>query len=50
MNPYIAELLGTLVLVLLGSRSKSVRFRESAILLDYGFSAMKALRERRERS
>ncbi len=40
----------TLVLVLLGSRSKSVRFRESAILLDYGFSAMKALSERRERS
>jgi len=32
----------TLYLVLLGSRSRSSRFKESAILLDYGFNAMKA--------
>ena len=32
----------TLYLVLLGSRSMSSRFKESAILLDYGFNAMKA--------
>lgn len=36
----------TLYLVLLGSRSMSSRFKESAILLDYGFNAMKAFRER----
>ena len=35
----------TLYLVLLGSRSRSSRFKESAILLDYGFNAMKAFRE-----
>ena len=35
----------TLYLVLLGSRSRSSRFKESAILLDYGFNATKALRE-----
>ena len=33
----------TLYLVLLGSRSRSSRFKESAILLDYGFNVMKAL-------
>ena len=32
----------TLYLVLLGSRSYSSRFKESAILLDYGFNVMKA--------
>lgn len=32
----------TLYLVLLNSRSMSSRFKESAILLDYGFKAMKA--------
>ena len=36
----------TLFLVLLGSRSRSSRFKESAILFDYGFNAMKAYRER----
>ena len=35
----------TLCLVLLGSRSRQSRFTESAILLDYGFNAMKAYRE-----
>ena len=35
----------TLCLVLLGSRSRSSRFKESALLLDYGFNAMKAYRE-----
>lgn len=35
----------TLFLVLLGSRSRSSRFKESAILLDYGFNAMRAYRE-----
>lgn len=35
----------TLYLVLLGSRSMSSRFTESAILLDYGFNVMKAYRE-----
>ena len=35
----------TLYLVLLGSRSRSSRFKESALLLDYGFNAMKAYRE-----
>ena len=33
----------TLYLVLLNSRSMSSRFKESAILLDYGFNVMKAL-------
>ena len=32
----------TLYLVLLGSRGRSARFKESAILLDYGFNVMKA--------
>ena len=32
----------TLCLVLLGSPGRSARFRESAILLDYGFNVMKA--------
>lgn len=32
----------TLYLILLNSRSRSSRFNESAILLDYGFKAMKA--------
>ena len=36
----------TLFLVLLGSRSRSSRFKESAILLDYGFNAMRAYREK----
>ena len=36
----------TLFLVLLGSRSRSSRFKESAILFDYGFNAMKAYQER----
>lgn len=34
----------TLYLILLNSRSRSSRFNESAILLDYGFKAMKAVR------
>jgi D-alanyl-D-alanine carboxypeptidase len=34
----------TLVLILLNSRSRSSRFIESAILLDYGFRVMKAYR------
>lgn len=34
----------TLYLILLNSRSRSSRFNESAILLDYGFKAMKAFR------
>ena len=38
----------TLYLVLLGSRSKSSRFKESAILLDYGFNVMKTYRMRNE--
>ena len=33
----------TLYLVLLGSRTRSSRFKESAILLDYGFNVMKEL-------
>ena len=36
----------TLYLVLLGSRSRSSRFKESAILLDYGFNVMKAYCEK----
>ena len=36
----------TLYLVLLGSRSMTSRFKESAILLDYGFNVMKAYREK----
>ena len=36
----------TLCLVLLGSRSRSSRFKESAALLDYGFNAMRAYRDR----
>ncbi len=36
----------TLYLVLLNSRSRSSRFRESTILLDYGFNAMKAFHEK----
>jgi D-alanyl-D-alanine carboxypeptidase len=32
----------TLYLALLGSRSMSSRFKESAILLDYGFRVMQA--------
>ena len=36
----------TLYLVLLGSRSRSSRFKESEILLDYGFNVMKAYREK----
>ena len=35
----------TLYLVLLNSRSMSSRFKESAILLDYGFNVMKAYRK-----
>ena len=35
----------TLYLVLLGSRSRSSRFKESALLLDYGFNVMRAYRE-----
>lgn len=35
----------TLFLVLLNSRSKASRFKESAILFDYGFNAMKAYRD-----
>ena len=35
----------TLHLVLLGSRNRSSRFKESAVLLDYGFNVMKAYRE-----
>lgn len=34
----------TLYLILLNSRSRSSRFNESTILLDYGFKAMKAFR------
>jgi D-alanyl-D-alanine carboxypeptidase len=34
----------TLYLILLNSRSRSSRFNESVILLDYGFKAMKAFR------
>ncbi|MBR5394369.1 MAG: D-alanyl-D-alanine carboxypeptidase [Bacteroidaceae bacterium] len=33
----------TLYLVLLGSRNRASRFKETAILLDYGFNVMKAL-------
>lgn len=36
----------TLCLVLLGSRGRGLRFKESALLLDYGFNAMKAYREK----
>ena len=36
----------TLYLVLLNSRSMSSRFKESAILLDYGFNVMKAYKEK----
>lgn len=36
----------TLILVLLGSQGKVSRFRESAILFDYGFNVMKAYREK----
>lgn len=36
----------TLYLVLLNSRSRSSRFKESTILLDYGFNAMKAYYEK----
>lgn len=39
----------TLYLVLLGSRSMSSRFTESAILLDYGFNVMKTYRENTEK-
>ena len=39
----------TLFLVLLGSRSRSSRFKESAILFDYGFNVMKAYQELRIR-
>ena len=39
----------TLYLVLLGSRSYSSRFRESAILLDYGFNVMKTLEVKSEK-
>ena len=35
-----------LCLVLLNSRSMSTRFKESAMLLDYGFNVMKAYREK----
>ena len=35
----------TLYLVLLGSRSRSSRFKESALLLDYGFNVMRAYQE-----
>ena len=38
----------TLHLVLLGSRSRSSRFKESALLLDYGFNVMRAYRDNRE--
>lgn len=36
----------TLYLVLLGSRSRSSRFKESALLLDYGFHVMKAYQDK----
>ena len=36
----------TLYLVLLGSRSMTSRFKESAILLDYGFNVMEAYRQK----
>ena len=36
----------TLFLVLLGSRSRSSRFKESAVLLDYGFNVMKTYEAR----
>ena len=36
----------TLYLVLLGSRSMSSRFKESAILLDYGFNVMKTYQKK----
>lgn len=39
----------TLYLVLLGSRSMSSRFTESAILLDYGFNVMKTYRKNTEK-
>ena len=39
----------TLYLILLGSRSRSSRFKESAVLLDYGFNAMKAYRAKDEK-
>jgi len=39
----------TLYLVLLGSRSYSSRFQESAILLDYGFNVMKTLEVKSEK-
>lgn len=39
----------TLYLVLLGSRNRSSRFKESAILLDYGFNVMRAYREKTEK-
>ena len=39
----------TLFLVLLGSRNRSSRFKESAILLDYGFNVMRAYREKTEK-
>ena len=35
----------TLFLVLLGSRGRAARFKESALLLDYGFNVMRAYRE-----
>ena len=35
----------TLYLVLLGSRSRTSRFKESALLMDYGFHVMKAFNE-----
>lgn len=39
----------TLYLVLLGSRSRSSRFKESAVLLDYGFNVMRAFGEKSEK-
>lgn len=39
----------TLYLVLLGSRSRSSRFKESAVLLDYGFNVMRAYRVKNEK-
>lgn len=36
----------TLCLIMLGSRNRSSRFKESALLLDYGFNAMKNFWER----
>ena len=39
----------TLYLVLLGSRSMSSRFTESAILLDYGFNVMRTYRKNTEK-